>query len=162
MSRAKAFIVIGLVLLLGIPAGGVAYAFWHAAGSGTGSGATGTIAALALSPSTPTAALYPGGQANVVLTLSNPNSTVVHVTSLTLNTAQGTGGFAVDAGHASCVVSTLSFAAQTNSGAGWNVPAKVGGTDGTLAATLVNALSMGLAAGNACQGATFTVYLAAS
>jgi hypothetical protein len=91
----------------------------------------------------------------VVLTITNPNSSSVRVGSLALATGQGSGGFAVDGAHSACVLSTLSFVTQTNAGAGWTVAA-----NGNLSVTLTNALSMTAAAANACQGASFTVYLA--
>lgn len=150
-----------LVVLAVAIGGGVANAFWSGSGSGTGSGATGTTVAVTLSPGAPAAALYPGGQADVVLTVSNPNESPVFIGSLALDAGQGTGGFAVDAGHPGCALGTLSFITQTNGGAGWTVPAKVGAVNGTLPITLTNALSMGVGAANACQGASFTVYVAA-
>jgi hypothetical protein len=150
-----------ILAILALPAGGAAFAYWTGPGSGAGSATTTTNVAVTLSPGTPTATLYPGGQANVVLSVSNPNTSQVRIGSLALDTSQGTLGFAVDAGHSGCAVSTLSFTTQTNGGAGWTVPAKVGAVNGTLAITLTNALTMGVAAANACQGATSTVYLAA-
>ena len=150
-----------LVVILAMAVGGLAYAVWTNAGSGTGSGTTGTTVAVTLSPGTPSAALYPGGQANVVLTVTNPNAAAVHIASLALATGQGTGGFAVDAGHSGCAVSTLSFSTQTNGGVGWTVPGKVGAVNGTLPVTLANTLAMGTNAANACQAASFTVYLTA-
>jgi hypothetical protein len=59
-----------------------------------------------------------------------------------------------------CDTSALHYTTQDNGGAGWNVPAKVGATEGTLDLTLADALSMDVDAANACQGATFTVSLA--
>jgi hypothetical protein len=150
-----------LLVVLAIATGGVASAFWSGSGNGSGVGATGTTVAVTLGPGTPTAALYPGGRADVVLTISNPNRSAVFVGSLALDTGQGTGGYAVDAGHAGCNVSTLTYARQTNGGVGWTVPARVGAVDGTLSVTLPNALAMGLDAVNACQGAATTVYLKA-
>jgi hypothetical protein len=41
------------------------------------------------------------------------------------------------------------------------VPAKSGAVNGVLPITLTSALAMSLSAVNACQGATFTVYLTA-
>jgi hypothetical protein len=73
---------------------------------------------------------------------------------LALDTTQGTSGFAADAAHAACALAALSFATQSNGGAGWTVP---GGS--VVALTLPNAISMSTNAANACQGATFTVYL---
>jgi hypothetical protein len=151
----------GAVLAAGI--GGLAHAYWAAGGAGSGTSGSGTTTALTLTAATPSLALYPGGQSSVVLSAANPNvSATMHITSLSLNTAQGTNGFAVDAGHASCGVAALSFTTQTNGGSGWDVPARAGAVDGTLAITLSNALAMGASAANACQGATITVYLAAN
>jgi len=150
-----------LLVILALPAGGAAFGYWTGSGSGAGSATTETVVAVTLSPGTPAATLYPGGQANVVLSVSNPNTSPVHIGSLTLDTSQGTLGFAVDAGHPGCAVSTLGFTTQSNGGAGWTVPGKVGAVEGTLAITLTNALAMGVSAANACQGATSTVYLAA-
>ena len=150
-----------LLVILALPAGGVAQAYWRSSGSGAGSATTGTTVAVTLSPGTAAATLYPGGQASVVLTVSNPNASPVHIGSLALDTGQGTLGFAADAGHSGCALSTFSFTTQTNGLAGWTVAAKVGAVNGTLSVTLTNALTMGVGAANACQGASFTIYLAA-
>jgi hypothetical protein len=154
-------LTVPLLVILALALGGIADAYWRGSGSGAGSATTGTTVAVTLGPATPAATLYPGGQANVVLTVSNPNTSPVHIGSLALDTGQGTGGFAVDAGHSGCAVSTLSFTTQTNGATGWTVAAKAGGVNGTLSITLTNALAMGVGAANACQGASSTVYLAA-
>jgi hypothetical protein len=93
--------------------------------------------------------------------VANSNTTALIMGSLALDSTQGASGFAVDAAHAACATSTLSFSPQTNAGAGWNVPAMVGTTNGTLAITLPDALHMSVDAANACQGAQFTVYMVA-
>ena len=152
----RGLIPLAIMVSFVIIAAGSATAYWAASGGGSGSGSTGAAAAVTLSPATPTAALYPGGSASVVLTVTNPNSFPVRVGSLGLDTGQGTSGFAVDGGHTGCVLSILSFTTQTNAGAGWTVAGS-----GSLSVTLTNALSMTAAAANACQGASFTVYLAA-
>ena len=154
--------VLGISLVvLAVSVGGIAYAYWSGPGNGDGSATTGTTVAMTLSPGTAAATLFPGGQADVVLTVSNPNTSPAYLGSLALDTAQGTAGFAVDAGHLGCALSTLSFTTQTNGGAGWTVPAKAVAVDGTLPVTLTNALAMSMDAATACQGASFTVYLAA-
>jgi hypothetical protein len=150
-------LVIGLVVLIG----GTASAYWGASGSGGGSATAGTTEAVSLSPGTPTNTLYPGGQASVMLTVSNPNVSPVRMGSLALATTQGTGGFSVDGSHPTCAVGALSFTTQTNSGSGWTVEAKVGAVNGTASITLTNSLAMATNAASACQGATFTVYLVA-
>ena len=152
-------IVVAAVVALG--GAGVAYAYWTAGGSGIAAGGTGTTVPVTLTSATSTAALLPGGTSGVVLTATNSNVAMVRINSFSLDTTQGTAGFAVDAAHAGCTLSALSFATQTNGGSGWTVPGKVGATNGTLSITLTNALSMSTAAANACQGATFTVYVVA-
>jgi hypothetical protein len=153
-----------LVLLVGLAGAllgaGTAMAYWTTTGNGTGTTVSTTALALTLTPGTPTAQLYPGGSADVVLSIVNPNPFTVHVGSLALDTSQGTGGFAVDAGHSGCVLSVLSLTTQTNSGAGWTAPARVDSVNGNLAVTLPGALAMGTTAASACQDASFTVYLA--
>jgi hypothetical protein len=150
------------VVAVSIGGAGVAFAYWTAGGTGTGSGATGTSVPLSLSAGTPTATLLPGGQTGVVLTMTNPNLATVRISSVTLDTTHGTGGFSVDPAHSGCSLSALSFAAQTNGGAGWTVPGRVGTTNGTVTVSLANALSMTLSAVNECQGAIFTAYLLGS
>jgi hypothetical protein len=146
-----------IVVALAVAAGAIAY--WTTSGSGSASATAGTTQAVTISPASPTSALYPGGSADVAATISNPNSVAVHLPSIQLDTSQGTNGFSVDGAHSGCDVSTLSFTTQTNGGGDFIVPPKVGATNGTLAVDLTGAISMGATAANACQGATFTVYL---
>ncbi|MDX6374833.1 MAG: hypothetical protein QOD98_3821 [Nocardioidaceae bacterium] len=153
--RGRGAIVV-LVAAVTLLIGGGAIAYWRAAGGGSGAETTGTTAAVTLSPATPTAALFPGGQTSVVLTVTNPNLFSVRVGSLALDTGQGSSGFDVDGAHTGCALAILSFATQTNAGAGWTVAAS-----GNLSVTLTNALSMTSAAASSCQGASFTVYLVA-
>lgn len=159
--RTRGTLLTSLFIVVSLTLGGTAFGYWKAGGAGTASGGTATNAPVTLTPGTPTTALYPGGQANVLLSVSNPNSSPVRIGSLSLDTGQGTGGFAVDGGHSECAVSTLGFTAQTNAGAGWTVAAKAGAVNGTLAITLTNPLAMSTGAAQACQGAAITVYLTA-
>lgn len=161
MAHVKGGLALAAAAVVLIGSGGVGLAYWHAAGTGTGSVTTGTTTAVSLIPGTPAVTLYPGGQSDVSLIVDNPNSTTVTVSSLSLDTAQGTGGFAVDAAHSACDMSALSFTTQTNAGAGWAVPARSGTVDGTLSVTLSNSLAMAPGAAAACQGAQFAVYLVA-
>jgi hypothetical protein len=144
-----------------VAGGGAAYAYWTATGSGAGSGLTGTASALTLSTGTAAAGLYPGSTVTVTVSATNPNTSPIVIPSLVLDTTQGAGGFAVDAGHSGCTLTALGFGTQTNGGVGWTVPAKAGSTNGSLAISLPGALSLSSSAVNACQGATFTAYLRA-
>lgn len=135
---------------------GGALAFWSASGGGSGSGSAGTPDPVTITPGVPTQLLYPGGSADVALSMANGNPSAVFIGSLELDTAQGAGGFAVDSGHSGCDVGALSYATQSNGGAGWSVPAS-----STLDLDLAGAVTLGTGALSACQGATFTVYLKA-
>jgi hypothetical protein len=147
------------VALVGLAIAGGAWAYWSASGSGEGSASATDAQAVTIAGGTPTTKLYPRGSAAVALAISNPNGFQVSIPSLALDTSEGTNGFDVDAAHSACDVSALSFAPQSNSGDGWRVPPKVGTTDGRLELDLADAVSMSASAANACQGATFTVYL---
>jgi hypothetical protein len=136
-----------------------ALAYWTTTGLGAAPATAADVQALTLGAATPSAQLYPGGTADVAVDVSNPNASAVHLGSLTLDSAQGTAGFDVDAGHAACNPSPLSYTTQSNGGAGWSVPPKVGATNGVLHLDLSNAVAMGASAGNACQGASFLVHL---
>ena len=155
-TRNRASLVAAGLAVLMVATTGVASAYWAGSGGGAGSTGTGTTQAVTLSAVTPTAQLYPGGQAAVELSISNPNPGSVRVGSLSLDATQGTGGFAVDGAHSACGVASLTFSTQTNGGTGWTVPGS-----GSLPITLAGSLSMNANAANACQGASFTVYLSA-
>jgi hypothetical protein len=148
-------VVAGIAVALA--ASGAAYGFWSSAGAGTGTSRTPTVSAITLSAGTPVSRLYPGGTSDVAVSMTNPNTFPVRVSSIALDSSLGTGGFSVDASHSGCGLSVLSFAAQSNGGDGWTIPAS-----GSLSVDLTGSLSMTLAAANACQGATFTVYLNAN
>ncbi len=141
--------------------GSGASAYWQGSAAGSGSARTAEAVPVSLAPGTPASALIPGATADVVLAVSNPNAVTLHIGSLSLDPGQGSGGYAVDPDHSGCAVSALSFSTQSNSGAGWTVPGKVGTVDGTASLTLTDAVGMDTDAADACQGATFSVYLAA-
>ena len=147
--------IVGLVTVL--VASAVAYAAWTSNGSGSGTATAGTASGLTLSAGTPGSLLVPNGSADVATVVANPNAYNVQVSSIALDTSQGTNGFSVDAGHSGCNLSSLSFTTQTNGGSGWTVNG-----NSNLNVDLTGALSMSNAAVDACQGATFTVYLTAT
>jgi hypothetical protein len=161
MRRFRRGTLVAVAVAVTVGVGGAATAVWTSSGGGNGGADTGALQPVVLSSGAPAAPLYPGGQTAVALTVTNPNLANAKIGSIALDTSQGSGGFGVDGGHAGCTLTALSFATQTNGGAGWTLPPRVGAVDGTLAITLPNALSMSTSAANACQGATFTIYLVA-
>ena len=66
---------------------GTAWAVWSANGTGSASAAAGSMATVTTSAATlaPGQVLVPGGSANVFLTISNPNSFPVKVTTIADN-----------------------------------------------------------------------------
>lgn len=155
-ARRSTPLLVALVVVIATAAASSGY--WSVAGGiGSGDGATAADArSLTTSTGTPATQLLPGASADVALTVANPNPAEVQLRSLALDTSEGAGGFVVDAAHAACGLDALSFTTQTNGGAGWTVPAS-----GSLDLSLTGSLTMDTAAANACQGATFTVYLEA-
>jgi hypothetical protein len=148
-----AVIILASAALLGAAA--VAHAYLTAGGAGSGAATAGAGDPVTLSPAATSADLYPGGSADVAVSITNPNPFAAAVGSLVVDETRGHGGFAVDAGHAGCDLSALSFAAQP--GGGWLV-----GAGATIRVDLADAVSLAPDAAPACQGATFTVYLQAA
>jgi hypothetical protein len=157
-QRSWPILLASLAIVVSVAAGGGAWAYWRATGTGVGTGTAGTTVPVSLAPGTAGTGLAPSGSAAVQVVVSNPNTSPIHLGSLSLDPGQGTSGFAVDSAHSGCAVGVLSFATQTGD---WMVPASSGSTDGKLAIALPASLAMGAGAANACQGASFTVYLAA-
>jgi hypothetical protein len=142
-----------LLALLVAAAGAVgARAYFSSPGTGTGSAIVGAVQPVTLAPGTPSDALYPGGSSSVTLTVSNPDAGPVFVPSLVLDASRGTNGLSVDGAHSGCQLSDLTFSAA---GTGWTIPADAA----AYRIDLPSALAMSTSAANACQGATFTVYL---
>ena len=147
-------IIAAAAAALALSSGAIAY--YSSAGSGSSSASVASPDPLSISAQTPaTNLLYPGGSGEVDATVSNPNPFPVRINSLVL----GDAGIGVDSAHSDCDTSALHFASQSNGGAGWDVPGKVGAADGTLDLALAGAIGMDTSAANACQGATFTISL---
>lgn len=150
--------LVGALVLL-VAGAALAAAHWTSQGAGTGAATAADGLPVTIVPGLPPAQLYPGGKADLSQRISNPNPYDVRIGALSLDVGQGAGGYAVDAAHAGCTLSSLTFTTQTNGGTGWTVPAAANGADGSLDVTLSSSLAMGAGAADACQGATFTVYL---
>ena len=153
-NRRTTIVLAAAVALVGAATAG---AFWTGGGSGGGAASAAPVASVTLTPGTPTTGLYPGGLADVAVSIANGNSYQAFVGSLALDTTRGTNGFSVDSGHSGCDTAALSYTVQSNGGAGWFVPA-----GSTLDLDLANAVGLATTAVTQCQGATFTVYLQAA
>ena len=152
-----------VVATLAFSAAGLGY--FTAPGAGEGSIQVANAKPLTVSAVSPAgSALYPGGSADVAASVDNPNSFPVHVHAFVLETS---------AGHATGITNDKSGCSSggdtgsSSSSVTFNGPLRNDGADfvfqpGTTSLTLHDALSMSNSAENACQGATFTVYLQAS
>jgi hypothetical protein len=157
-SRRTAIVAIGVVNGA-VLFGGVATAFWTTTGSGTGASAAGAALPVTFTQTTPNAsALYPGGNADVLLIVSNPNPFPVSVDSLTLPTTTATSftTSAFSTANLSCNASTgVTWAYTSKSLTGVIVAGKSGSSNGTLTLTLTNGAHMDNTSDTSCQNSFF-------
>jgi hypothetical protein len=147
--RLLVLVLAATVALVVSLSGGVADAYWTSSGSGTGSGATGTLQPVTVAAfvggDSPSSNLYPGGSADVILRVSNPNAYAV-----TLVSVSGNGTITHDGGHAGCTTTGVTFTNQT--GLSTTI-----GASGTTLVHLSTAATMAGTSSNGCQGATFSI-----
>lgn len=144
-------VVLGTFVVL---SSGVAAAYWTAGGSGSGSVSAGTASPLTtvVATASTTSLLYPSGPAaDLSLTVRNPNPYPFSVTGVSAN-----GAITAAGGIGTCVTTGVSLTAPT-AGLPFAVPARAGGTDGSITVSLTAAAQMTAASENGCQEATFTV-----
>lgn len=142
-----AFLAGALTLALGTAA---AYAYWTTSGSASGSAAAGdmqTVTVDALVPGDgPASTLIPGGTADVVLRVTNPNPYPVQVYSVT-----GNGPVTSDTAHPSCTTTGITFTGSP----GPLSPTVSIAANSTALVTLPGAAGMDATSQSACQGSTF-------
>jgi hypothetical protein len=135
--------------------------------SGTGNGSAQLVHAqnLTVTPADPVPApsLVPGSSTSVEATVHNPNTYAIHVHAFVLNLGQSSDGITNDKPGCSSGGNT----GDSTSSVTFNGPVTDGGSDfvfapGDTDLTLPGALTMHTSAEDACQGASFTVYLQAS
>jgi hypothetical protein len=130
--------------------GGTAFAAWHSTGAGTSTARAGTTSALTATASI-TGTLRPGGPSrDLAVTITNPNTQAITVTAIALNgtvTNAGGSGTCATTGVTVTLPGSISLAVPANS---------------TRTYTATGAVTMSTASESGCQGATFTVPLAAT
>ncbi|MBT2567162.1 hypothetical protein J7I84_11775 [Arthrobacter sp. ISL-85] len=145
----KAAALAGLLVTAGA---GTAYAFWSGTGAGSGSATAATMQTVTVDAlvagDNPKTALFPGGSADVVLRLTNPNPYPVQVYSVTAN-----GPAMADAAHSGCTTTGVSFRGP----AAPLSPATYVAANSSALVTLTGAAAMDTTSLAACQGATFSV-----
>ncbi|MCU1464921.1 MAG: hypothetical protein JWM72_849 [Actinomycetia bacterium] len=134
---------IALLVLVGGGLFGIhaASAYFTSNGAGTGSGTAGTLVAPSGVTATAAQRLFPGGNADLSVTLNNTNSYSIEVAGI----AQG-GSITVSSG---CTTPAVTVPTQT-------LASPVTVAPGTHTVTIPNGLSMGIASSSDCQDATFS------
>jgi hypothetical protein len=157
LHRPRRRLALGAGVVVALGAAAAVIAMWSGPGTGSGTLPAETVSAVTLTPGTPTTALYPGTTGDVAVSIVNDNTYRAYIGSLVLDTTQGSNGFGVTGGQPGCDPAALSYATQSNGGAGWFVPA-----GSTLDLDLANAITLDTSVASECQGATFVVYLLAA
>jgi hypothetical protein len=136
-------------LILGLT-GGAAFAYFTSPGSGSGVGNVGTAKGVSVVAATGTVTnkLYPGASGDLSVTLNNPNSVAVKITSL----SAGTGSVTGSGGLGTCTTTGVSVNAQS----GLSISVSPGGS---VSVTIPNGVTMSSSSDNGCQDATFQVPL---
>ena len=154
----RAALFVAIVLALGI-AGAFGWSVLGEAGMpavAKGAGPHG-LAAVSVQPAVITVGIYPGSRVMLSALAVNTSSKPVRIGALMLDPGKGQLGF--QSSRRDCHVPVLTFSRQDHRGRGWVVPPRRHGLDGVLRIAMPRALSMGLLAEQACQGARFAVYL---
>src|SRR5256885_12689953 len=95
MRSSKVFDAVGVVAGAAF-ATNVAFAAWTADGSGSGSAKSTSSAAVTTLSASPNAQLYPGGSADLAITVKNTNGYPVRVTQI------GNGTGSISSGNTTC------------------------------------------------------------
>jgi hypothetical protein len=145
-----ASLVMGAVVALSAGLGsGVATAYWTTTGTGIGSATTGAPQAVTLIPASGTVddALFPGGTADLLVALDNPNSYPVTITGISQRVgspveAVGSSGTCTVTGVSVPTRSDLTITVASGANVTVHVPAGA---------------AMSAASDSGCQGATFRI-----
>ena len=149
---------------IAVAGAGIAFAAWTASGGGTGYAKAGTAQLLTTTDVSAGASadLYPGGTTGLRLSIHNPNSYSVAVTSVqpvldATHFVVGTGGLGTctDAGATPAHPTGVSFLGWTSAADGGGVP--ITAAPGDTVVTLASKVSMTNSSDNNCQGATFAI-----
>jgi hypothetical protein len=150
-ARRTVSAVLGAVAL--VAAGGTAYAYWGTTGVGSGAASAGqlqTLTTQALVQAAPgQQPLSPGGTADAVVRVSNPNPYDIQLYSVS-----SAGAATADGSHPQCVTTGVSFQDQNPLAQPVTIPANA-----TQTVTLPGSVSMGLTSDAGCQGAHFNLPL---
>ena len=147
--------IIGLTAAL-VLAGGAAFAYWTAGGSGTGTAATGTNASVTVVQTSSISDMYPGeGPRALSGNFNNPNPGNTYVTAVSAT------GYTIDAPHvtAGCTVAQGNYTLGGTSNTPGDVPSGNGQGAWSGLTIQMNNLPTNQ---DACKGAVLTITYASS
>ena len=147
MRRSRFVAALALVVVLGL-AGGAAFAFFTSSGNGQASGTDGTASTVtvqAVATGSPSSTLVPGGSADLIVQVQNPNTLTVKITSISQN------GSATPVGGSGCT--TVNDGVTVPSETGLSMPV----APGTQVVHVAGAASMASSSASGCQGASFDI-----
>lgn len=141
------FVLVGIIALVIAMGGGAAYAYFTTGGHGSGVAAVGTAQTVHVmtAAGTPSSSLQPGRSADLTLTLNNPNSYTVTISSISQN-----GSVTVVHPSGTCNTTGVSIPTQT----GLSVAVNPGSS---VTVHISNGASMTASSDSGCQGAAFQV-----
>jgi hypothetical protein len=138
----------GALLCIAVVAG-IAYAFYTAQASGSGSATLGSMASVTIATvtsQTPNSYLSPGEIGEVILNVDNPNSAAMDLTSVIAD-----GSISVSGGSG-CTAANSGVSFSNQPGLSISLPANA-----TTLVRLPGAASMSTTSANGCQGANFSI-----
>lgn len=140
-----------IVVLAG---GGTAWAYIHGGyGSGTASAKAGTEGSVAASAPVVVGNLYPGGTADLKVTINNPDPNL----TMTVLGLVSEGSASIVSGGVGCTTTGVALATPSSI-----TPSTLSPGATNVQITFVGALSMSVGSSNGCQGATFQIPVAVS
>lgn len=155
--KARKLVIAGAAVVAAVlMGGGLAFAYWSATGSGSGSALADTAQPVTVNTvalTSTSASLYPGGPAgNVYFTVTNPNPYPIKITNITWGTPTSSNPTACS----SALISVDPGAPTT----GLDITVGANGTSTPVEVSAVLDLSSSATAG--CQGNSFSVPITAS
>ena len=146
MNRRALVLGISTAVLLGLGSG-AAFAYWRTTGAGSGSATTGTVQSVTVlaASGTPASLLVPGGSAELLLTISNPNAYAVTLAGITQN------GSLTVSGGSGCTAANSGVAVAAQTGLTVSIPAA------TNTVVVLAGIQMTAASDSGCQSADFRV-----
>ena len=145
VRRLSPFLVVAVVALTAGLGTGAAYAYWSAGASGSGTASTGTPSPVSVvaASGTVSSTLVPGGTADLLVALNNPNTFPVTLTSVAQNGL-------VTGAPAGCATSGVSVPARS----GLSITVASGAN---VVVHVPGGAAMSTVSDSACQGGTFSI-----